>query len=234
MNKKRLHPEYYNPRGILLYSAPGVPRFAPIVADLMMRMATDDQKTQVAIYDPFCGNGTILCAAMINYSSCVSNLFGADYDWGAVQSTGMNLTLLSNATLLGRRVASIVEDRPDDIRFAKKGRVLIEHIKRKPSLEYEVRRGNALTATYPSQKERRVIVTDPPYGKACCWKDLDGDSTPESQLDKFLLNILEQGIEKVVLAFDQNQNLGKFLATRFAIKSTARKKKRIIYQAYAR
>lgn len=85
-----------NPNGKELLYAQRTPKFPPKVAYTLLEIAKDLSQNKSALYDPFCGNGTILTIAGLNFEKQFKHLFGSDIDSEAVDSTRLNLATFTN------------------------------------------------------------------------------------------------------------------------------------------
>lgn len=87
-----------NPNGNDLLFAKRTPKFPPKVAYTLLEIAKDIASNKKILYDPFCGNGTILTIAGLNFNNQFQQLFGSDIDSEAVDSTRLNLATFTNLT----------------------------------------------------------------------------------------------------------------------------------------
>ncbi len=85
-----------NPDGNELLFAKRTPKFPPKVAYTLLEIANDLSQNKSALYDPFCGNGTILTVAGLNFEGQFKHLFGSDIASEAVDSTRLNLATFTN------------------------------------------------------------------------------------------------------------------------------------------
>jgi tRNA G10 N-methylase Trm11 len=92
------------PNGRHLVFADGVPKFPPKIAFMLATEAMRTRPDATSVYDPFCGNGTNLVLAGLNFPR-ISGYFGSDINQGAVYSTQINL-----ATQLGISTQAVERD----------------------------------------------------------------------------------------------------------------------------
>lgn len=93
------------PNGNYLLFAKRTPKFPPKVAYTLLEIAKDLSPNKTNLYDPFCGNGTILTVAGLNFNNQFQQLFGSDIDLEAVDSTRLNLatfTKLSDQEIIAQ------------------------------------------------------------------------------------------------------------------------------------
>lgn len=86
------------PNGNSLLFAKRTPKFPPKVAYTLLEIAKEISSNKTNLYDPFCGNGTILTIAGLNFNGQFQQLFGSDIDPEAVDSTRLNLATFTNLT----------------------------------------------------------------------------------------------------------------------------------------
>lgn len=84
------------PNGNSLSFARQTPKFPPKVAYTLLEIAKDVSSNKTTLYDPFCGNGTILTVGGLNFDKQFKYLFGSDIDSEAVESTRLNLATFTN------------------------------------------------------------------------------------------------------------------------------------------
>lgn len=84
------------PNGNSLLFAKRTPKFPPKVAYTLLEITKDLSPNKTILYDPFCGNGTILTVAGLNFEEQFKQLFGSDIDSEAVDSTRLNLATFTN------------------------------------------------------------------------------------------------------------------------------------------
>ena len=85
-----------NPNGKELLFAKRTPKFPPKVAYTLLEIAKEISPSKNTLYDPFCGNGTILTIAGLNFNNHFKQLFGSDIDSEAIDSTRLNLATFTN------------------------------------------------------------------------------------------------------------------------------------------
>lgn len=84
------------PNGNSLLFAKRTPKFPPKVAYTLLEIAKDLSPSKTTVYDPFCGNGTILTIAGLNFGKQFQHLFGSDINPEAVDSARFNLATFTN------------------------------------------------------------------------------------------------------------------------------------------
>ena len=78
-----------------LVFASKTPKFPPKVAYTLLEIAQKVNPIKDTIYDPFCGNGTILIMAGLNFKDQLKHFYGSDINQEAVESTQLNLATYS-------------------------------------------------------------------------------------------------------------------------------------------
>jgi tRNA G10 N-methylase Trm11 len=86
-----------------------VPKFPPKVAQALLTSARNNCPSLRQVYDPFCGNGTNLLVAGLNFSNQYTACYGVDRNQEAVYSTQINLASILNlpSDLIERRVKQL-------------------------------------------------------------------------------------------------------------------------------
>lgn len=103
----------------------------------------------------------------------------------------------------------------------------MEQIGANPST-YSFTSGNSLVTPFPKEKNL-IIVTDPPFGRACKWIGTDGNSTPACLLEEFVQKAAEANVENLVLCFDQRAKVANQLRNHYQIKARFDLKDRTMY-----
>lgn len=127
------------PNGKQLVFADGVPKFPPKVAYSLVKAAVESCPKALVVYDPFCGNGTNLLAAGMNFPAQFIDYYGSDINPNAVQSTRINLS-------------SQLEDMPT------------EEVERNVFVADAT---TDFLPHFSRLGDRLVVVTDPPFGRRC-------------------------------------------------------------------
>jgi len=103
----------------------------------------------------------------------------------------------------------------------------MEQIGANPST-YSFTTGNSLVSPFPNEKDL-LIVTDPPFGRACDWIGVDGNSTPVCLLEEFVKKAARAKIREIVLCFDQRAKVANQLRNHYQIKERIDLKDRTLY-----
>jgi tRNA G10 N-methylase Trm11 len=107
-----------SPNGKALVLASGTPKLPPKVAYTLLDLAISLSPQNKSLYDPFCGNGTILTMAGLNFSNQFKYLFGSDINLQAVDATRLNLA--TNTHLEDSQIISQVTSLDGTYQFPEK------------------------------------------------------------------------------------------------------------------
>jgi len=155
--------------------AEGVSPSPQKVAYALAELALDGERRNISLVDPFCGDGTTLMIAGLNFSEKVSSLVGMDLNENAVLCANMNLEELSRMRAASGHYFPKIRTAP----------------------------GNALTFSIPKSEEDNIVITDPPYGRRSKFVDLEGNHSPVD-FKLFFKNLYSHKIPKVVFSMDSD------------------------------
>ncbi len=192
--------------GKSLFRAENVPKFPPLVAKAMLYFAVQSisNGSKIDIYDPCCGNGTVLSIAATYFKNKIANLYGSDIDKESVVAAELNLDL--------------IDEKSESQTFN--------------SIQpYNIFEANALGVFLPKTSNDLVVVSDPPFGRVCDWKCLDEGS---HGLDQFVTNMFSQNQERIVLCYDNSFEGKHILQKHYVIMNSANLKNRTIYSLRAK
>ncbi|MBI2130860.1 hypothetical protein HYU10_03765 [Candidatus Woesearchaeota archaeon] len=150
------------------------------------------------IYDPFCGNGTILYGLAVYFPGMFQKLYGSDFKKSAVMTTARNM-LLTVPENLAASIDTLSRDMPTWQISSKKARRRLENLEcllnlyaergHRPT-DYDVLQGNVLEEGFadsligPGSVD--ALLCDPPYSRACPWYGHDGSRIESYPLGKSL------------------------------------------------
>lgn len=174
-------------------------------------------KESDTVYDPFCGNGTVLYGLASYYPEVFGQLHGSDSRDKAVRVANDNLSLTDKSKLV--ELIESEENQKSVVKFlAKRERHLTklkylldvyERIDMKPT-PFEIFQANVLVENFaegnlePGSVD--AVLTDPPYNMACPWYAPNGSHTiPDQTLGEPLKNISKYVAEdgKIILILDK-------------------------------
>lgn len=147
-------------------------------AYMLVTLALKDEKENVSIIDPFCGNGIILMSAGLHYPDRVCSLYGLDADENTAFVARLNLDEFMNYRT--------------------------ENGKEFPA--HHVAHANSLNSLMPRIGDQTFVVTDLPWGKKSRFFDSEGRIAEPNYLPLFK-NLRDHNISKLVVGVDSRMPL---------------------------
>lgn len=178
-----------------------IPPFSPALADRALKILlsyTDESRVSVkeALYDPFCGNGTILSTASILYRRRLNQLFGSDISLDALNITGTNLQLCSAEKITTAIKERTINKKPlndTEIETLRCFLNLLEGNQCNTALAYKVFAQDItkrINRNHLKDDSLGFILTDPPYNRKIQMKTSEGQLiTLPNGVSKLLDNV---------------------------------------------
>ncbi len=95
--------------------------------------------------------------------------------------------------------------------------------------KWSVTEGNALTSQLPKSQYPVVVVTDPPFGRASTWVDPSENPNTQHPIQLFLENMASQRPHRLIICFDEKQDISQMIRQNFKIETIEKFKDRRIY-----
>jgi len=69
-----------------------------------------------------------------------------------------------------------------------------------------ITQGDALSREFPKPSYPLAIITDPPFGRKCSWKNSKGDPSDSPLLDQFLARVRDENPARFVFCYDGKED----------------------------
>jgi hypothetical protein len=90
------------------------PRFPPRVAYVMLNSLFEEAREAITVYDPFCGNGVVLCTAYLLFPEKIKRLIGADLHPVVLETTRRIFQWVKEQNALEERLRAIQGYKTED------------------------------------------------------------------------------------------------------------------------
>jgi len=197
--------------GSVIYSFPGQPAFpvrlsSEIFQRCLLSLKKDNNNGPYALYDPLCGGGYLItCLGLLN-SKDISAIYGSDINPRAVNTTALNLKLLTFEGLnerteqLKQLYRSYSKDSHKEA--IENAEYISQHFLTakldkisKKSFEADAFDSNCLTKEIdPGSMD--IVITDLPYGKQTDWVRQDANILELKETIPRLLNAIGPVVKK--------------------------------------
>ena len=144
------------------------PRFPPRVAYVMLNSLFEEERETVTVYDPFCGNGVILCTAYLLFSEQIKKLIGADLHPVVLETARRNFQWMKEQNALEERLRAIEAYKTEDDElkrsYQERCRLIFNHAQQiHLDMELLQRDATQIQEHLASIDGEVTLVTDPPY-----------------------------------------------------------------------
>ena len=225
--------------GKTLYQAVSTrtPRFPPRVAYVMLNSLFEARQEAITVYDPFCGNGVILCTAYLLFSQKIKKLIGADLHPVVLETARRNFRWMKEQNALEERLRAIqgYKTADDELKksYQERCRLMFNHAQQ-IHLDVELFQHDAtrIQEHLASIDGEVALITDPPYAHNDHWNPKDGlKSADFGPLEPFLQQVAEaSNVATLLICYRVDQPIRKLLETYFVVTSLGGTKGRAIYQ----
>ncbi|MEO3824239.1 rRNA methyltransferase [Actinomadura sp. B10D3] len=171
--------------GGVLHSAPGFPAFpVRLASEMFQRALAMRQECSAVVWDPCCGSGYLLTVLGLLHPGQITAVVGTDIDPAALQLTGQNLALLSEAGLLARAADLDAQaerwDKPSYAAAAQAARRLVRRLPAGQTTAPHLHQADVFDPEQLRQaldgRRPDVVITDVPYGEQTGWHGPGGAS----------------------------------------------------------
>ena len=229
--------------GKTLYQAVSTrtPRFPPRVAYVMLNSLFEEERESITVYDPFCGNGVILCTAYLLFSQKIKKIIGTDLHPVVLETARRNFQWLKEQNALEERLRAIqaYKTENDELKtsYQERCRLMFNHAQ-PIHLDVELLRRDAtqIQEHLASIDGEVALITDPPYAHNDHWNPGDGlKSADFGPLEPFLQQVAEApNVATLLICYRVDQPIQKLLETYFAVTPLGGTKGRAIYRCEPR
>ena len=229
--------------GKTLYQAVSTrtPRFPPRVAYVMLNSLFEEEREPITVYDPFCGNGVILCTAYLLFSQKIKKLIGADLHPVVLDTAQRNFQWLKEQSALEERLRAIqaYKTENDALKrsYQERCRLMFDHA-RQVCLDVELFQYDATQIRdYLTSIDGEVaLITDPPYAHNDHWNPKDGlKSADFGPLEPFLQQAAgAPNVVTLLICYRVGQPIRTLLEAYFVVTLLGGTKGRAIYRCQPR
>ncbi len=229
--------------GKTLYQAVSTrtPRFPPRVAYVMLNSLFEEERGPITVYDPFCGNGVILCTAYLLFSKKIKKILGTDLHPVVLETARRNFQWLKEQNALEERLSAIQAYKTEDDElkqsYQERCRLMFKHAQQ-IHLDVELQQHDAtrINEHLASIDGEVTLITDPPYAHNDHWNPEDGlKSADFGPLEPFLRQVAEApNVTTLLICYRVDQPIRKLLEAYFAVKPLGGTKGRAIYRCDSR
>ena len=217
------------------------PRFPSRLAYVMLNALFADQTPPVTLYDPFCGNGVILCTAYLLFAERIKKLIGSDINPIVLDTARRNLQWLRDRDAFEERLRAIqgYKTQDDELKafYQQRCRLMFDHA-RQTHLDVELFEHDATQVSrILAAIDREVaVVTDPPYARNDHWNPMQNlGSAHFGPLEPFLQQVADtQGQSTLLICYRTGQPIRPLLERYFAVTSLGGTRGREIYRCVKR
>ena len=217
------------------------PRFPPRVAYVMLNSLFEDEREAITVYDPFCGNGVILCTAYLLFSEKIKRLMGSDIDSVVLDTARRNFQWLNDEDALEERLQAIQAYKTgnDDLKTSYQERCrLMFNEAQQIHLDVELFRHDAtrIHERLASIDGEVALITDPPYAHNDHWNPKNGlESADFGPLEPFLQQVAAApNVSTLLICYRVDQPIRPLLETYFSVTPLGGTKGRAIYRCLRR
>lgn len=217
------------------------PRFPPRVAYVMLNSLFEADREAVTVYDPFCGNGVILCTAYLLFSQKIKRLIGSDLHPVVLDTARRNFRWMREQSALEERLRAIQAYKTEDDElkrfYQERCRLMFNHAQQiRLDVELLQRDATQIGAHLASIDGEVALVTDPPYAHNDHWCPKDGPETADfGPLEPFLQQVAEApNVATLLICYRVDQPIRGLLDTYFVVTSLGGTKGRVIYRCQPR
>ena len=230
--------------GKTLYQAVSTrtPRFPPRVAYVMLNSLFEEGRQEaITVYDPFCGNGVILCTAYLLFSRNIKKLVGADLNPVVLETARRNFRWMKEPSALEERLRAIQAYKTgnDALKrsYQERCRLMFNHAQQ-ICLDVELFQHDAtrIGDHLASIEGEVALITDPPYAYNDHWNPKDGlESADFGPLEPFLQQVAAApNVATLLICYRVDQPIRRLLEAYFAVTLLGGTKGRAIYRCQAR
>ena len=217
------------------------PRFPPRVAYVMLNSLFEEEREPITVYDPFCGNGVILCTAYLLFAQRIKKLIGADLHPVVLETAQRNFQWMKDRDALEERLRAIqaykTEDNGLKRSYQERCRLIFDHA-RQIHLDVELLQRDAtrIHEHLASIDGEVALVTDPPYAHNDHWNPENGPEAADfGSLEPFLQQVAEApNVATLLICYRVDQPIRGLLETYFEVTPLGGTKGRAIYRCQPR
>ena len=229
--------------GKTLYQAVSTrtPRFPPRVAYVMLSSLFEERQETITVYDPFCGNGVILCTAYLLFAEKIKRLIGADLHPVVLETARRNFQWLKEENALEERLRAIqaYKTENDELKrsYQERCRLMFNHAQQiHLGVELFQRDATRIQDHLASINNEVALVTDPPYTHNDHWNPKNGlKSADFGPLEPFLQQVAEApNVATLLICYRVNQPIRPLLEAYFVVTPLGGTKGRAIYRCQPR
>ncbi|RKU38965.1 hypothetical protein C6496_03945 [Candidatus Poribacteria bacterium] len=229
--------------GKTLYQAVSTrtPRFPPRVAYVMLNSLFEEEREPITVYDPFCGNGVILCTAYLLFWRKIKKIIGADLHPVVLETAQQNFRWMKEQNALEKRLHAIqtykTENNELKRSYQERCRLIFNHAQQihldVELLQHDATRIQEHLALIDGEV---AIVTDPPYAHNDHWQPKDGpESADFGPLEPFLQQVAEApNVATLLICYRVDQPIRRLLEMYFVVTPLGGTKGRAIYRCEPR
>ena len=217
------------------------PRFPPRVAYVMLNSLFEEEQETVTVYDPFCGNGVILCTAYLLFSEQIKKLIGADLHPVVLETARRNFQWMKEQNALEERLRAIEAYKTEDDElkrsYQERCRLIFNHAQQiHLDMELLQRDATQIQEHLALIDGEVTLVTDPPYAHNDHWNPKDGlESADFGSLEPFLQQVAAApNVATLLICYRVDQPIRTLLETYFAVTLLGGTKGRAIYRCESR
>ncbi len=217
------------------------PRFPPRVAYVMLSSLFQEKRETVTVYDPFCGNGVILCTAYLLFSKKIKKIIGADLHPVVLETARRNFRWMKEHNAFEERLRAIQAYKTENSELKKtyqeRCRLIFNHAQQ-ICLDVELLQRDAaqIQEHLAAIDGEVVLVTDPPYAHNDHWNPKDGlESADFGPLEPFLQQVaIAPNVTALLICYRVNQPIRGLLERYFVVTPLGGTKGRAIYRCEPR
>ena len=217
------------------------PRFPPRVAYVMLNSLFEEEQEPITVYDPFCGNGVILCTAYLLFSQRIKKLIGADLHPVVLETAQRNFRWMKDQNALEERLRAIQRYKTEDDglkrSYQERCRLIFDHAREiRLDIELLQRDATQINEHLASIDGEVALVTDPPYAHNDHWNPKDGHENADfGPLEPFLQQVAEApNVATLLICYRVDQPIRELLETYFEVTPLGGTKGRAIYRCQPR
>ncbi|MCZ6678303.1 MAG: hypothetical protein O7E52_13750 [Candidatus Poribacteria bacterium] len=217
------------------------PRFPSRVGYVMLKTLFEDRQDAITLYDPFCGNGVILCTAYLLFSERIKTLMGSDIEPVVLETAQRNLQWMRDPNAFKERLRAIqtYKTQNDDLKvqYQERCRLMFNHAQQ-IHLDVELFQHDAtqIHKALAAIDGEVAVVTDPPYAHNDHWQSQDGlEAADFGTLEPFLQQVAKApNVASLLICYRLDQPILPLLKTYFAVTPLDGTKGRAIYRCQRR